>query len=136
MTTETNAPAAISPARAACEAFWATVGAGPSIQEPGEAWNWAISQCATGAWEAAAKAAVGAAGRERDETTPSWVLDALDDSKRRKLIESWQSVPGRGIVVIGADMEETELRSEHDAKLFLAGISSALTAFHAGEAAP
>lgn len=67
---------------------------------------------------------------------PSWVTESLDDAKGRKLIESWQSVPGRGIVVIGGDMAETELRSEHDAKLFLAGISSALTAFHDGEAAP
>ena len=65
---------------------------------------------------------------------PSWVRATLADRKARKLIESWQSVPGRGIVVIGADMAETELRSEHDAKLFLAGISSALTAFHDGEA--
>ncbi len=66
---------------------------------------------------------------------PSWVLDALDDDKRRKLILSWRLVPGRGIVVIGADMAETELTSEHDAKLFLAGISSAMTAFHDGQAA-
>ena len=65
---------------------------------------------------------------------PSWVLDALDDNKRRRLIESWQQVPGRGIVVIAADMEEVELKTEQDAKLFLAGISSALTAFHDGEA--
>lgn len=70
MTTETNAapgPVGISPGRAACETFWSAIDAGPSIQEPGAAWNWAISQKATGAWEAAAKAAASAAGRERDE---------------------------------------------------------------------
>ena len=66
---------------------------------------------------------------------PSWVLDALDDDKRRKFILSWQAVPGRGIVVIGRDMEETELLTERDADRFLAGISSAMTAFHDGQAA-
>jgi hypothetical protein len=66
---------------------------------------------------------------------PSLVLDALDDNKRRKLILSWRRVPGRGIVVIAADMEEVELKTEQDARLFLAGISSAMTAFHDGQAA-
>ena len=67
-TTETTreAPAGISPARAACEAFWAAMGTGPVGQEPDAAWNWAISQSATRAWEAAAKAAAGAVERERD----------------------------------------------------------------------
>lgn len=65
---------------------------------------------------------------------PSWVLDALDDNKRRRLILSWRRVPGRGIVVIAADMEEVELRTEHEARLFLAGLSSALTAFTDGKA--
>jgi len=64
----------------------------------------------------------------------TWVLDALDDDKRRNLILSWQIVPGRGVVVIGADMAETELRTEHAASLFLAGISSALTAMVSGKA--
>lgn len=64
MTTETNAPAGISRARAACEAFWATIGPEPGFQRPGEAWGWAVSQGVTGAWEAAAKAAAGAAGRD------------------------------------------------------------------------
>ena len=69
-----------------------------------------------------------------DPTHPSWVADALDDNKRRKLILSWQSVPGRGLVVVAADMEEVELKTEADARLFLAGISSAMTAFHDGKA--
>lgn len=67
---------------------------------------------------------------------PSWVLDALDDNTRRKLILSWRTVPGRGLVVVAADMEEVELKTEADAKLFLAGISSAMTAFHDGKATP
>ena len=33
-------------------------------------------------------------------------------------------------------MKETELLTEHDAKRFLAGISSAMTAFHDGQATP
>ena len=65
---------------------------------------------------------------------PSWVLDALGDNARRKLILSWQAVPGRGLVVVTADMEEVELRTEADAKLFLAGISSAMTMYHDGAA--
>lgn len=61
MSTETStAPGGISAARAACEAFWAVVEAGPAIQEPGAAWNWAKNQNTTGAWAAAAKAAVSA----------------------------------------------------------------------------
>jgi len=71
---------------------------------------------------------------EPEHRFPGWVLDALDDNVRRKLIESWRRVPGRGLVVIAADMEEVELKTEHDAVLFLAGVSSALTAFHDGEA--
>ena len=68
-TTETTAVtnAEPDPARAACEAFWAAVGAGPETQEPGAAWDWAFSQDTTRAWTAAAKAAAGAAERERDE---------------------------------------------------------------------
>ena len=73
---------------------------------------------------------------QQPEAPATWVLDALDDNKRRRLILSWQRVPGRGIVVIAADMAEVELRTEGDARLFLAGISSAMTAFHGGEAAP
>lgn len=65
---------------------------------------------------------------------PSWVLDALTDRARQKLVLSWQRTRDRGVVVVCADMEEVELRTERDAKLFLAGISSALTAFHDGEA--
>ena len=67
---------------------------------------------------------------------PTWVLDALDDDKRRHLILSWRLVAGRGIVVIAADMAEHELRSVREAGLFLGGVSSALTAFHDGEASP
>ena len=65
---------------------------------------------------------------------PSGVLDALDDNVRRHLILSWRRVPGRGIVVIAADMEEVELKTEGEARLFLAGLSSALTAFTDGKA--
>jgi hypothetical protein len=36
-TTETTAPTQTSPARAACEAFWAAVGAGPAGQDPAAA---------------------------------------------------------------------------------------------------
>ena len=46
------------------------------------------------------------------ETFPGWVLDVLDDNVRRKLIESWRPVPGRGLVVIGADMAERTLDAE------------------------
>ena len=68
-------------------------------------------------------------------TMPTWVLDTLDDNKRRRLILSWRHVPERGIVVITSNMGEVELKTEHDARLFLAGISSAMTAFHDGQAA-
>ncbi len=67
---------------------------------------------------------------------PTWVLDALEDNARRKLILSWRDVPGRGIVVVGGDMKETVLETERDADRFLAGLSSAACAFHDGEAAP
>ena len=56
-TTETNT----TPGRAACEAFWAAVAAGPDVQGPAAAWDWAFSQNTTRAWEAAAKVAAGAA---------------------------------------------------------------------------
>jgi len=46
-----------SPARAACEAFWAYMGTGPVGQSPSAAWDWARSQGAQGAWMAAARAA-------------------------------------------------------------------------------
>jgi len=71
---------------------------------------------------------------EPEARFPGWVIEALDDAARRKLIESYRRVPGRGIVVIGADMGEVELKTERDAVLFVAGVSSALTAFHDGEA--
>ena len=71
---------------------------------------------------------------EPEHRFPSWVLDALDDNARRRLILSYRPVPDRGLVVIGADMEEVELKTERDAVLFLAGVSSALTAFTDGEA--
>ena len=64
---ETGNDRAAALARAACEAFWAAVGAGPETQEPTAAWDWAFSQNTTRAWEAAAKAAAGPAERERDE---------------------------------------------------------------------
>ena len=68
-------------------------------------------------------------------TDETWLLDALDDNARRKLILSWRRDPERGVVVIAADMEEIELRTKREAVLFLAGISSAMTAFHDGQAA-
>lgn len=84
MTTETNttpAPGTVSPGRAACEAFWAGVGAGPSPQDPAAAWHWALSQKTTRAWEAAAKAAVAAAGRDpaeaRADAAEALVTEAL-----------------------------------------------------------
>jgi hypothetical protein len=49
---------------------------------------------------------------EPERRFPGWVLDALDDNTRRKLILSWRQVPGRGIVVIGADMAEHDLTRE------------------------
>lgn len=64
---ETGNDRAAAPARAACEAFWAAVGAGPEGQEPAAAWDWASSQNTTRAWAAAAMAAAGPAERERDE---------------------------------------------------------------------
>src|ERR1035441_9841277 len=66
-TNTTSGPGGVSPSRAACEAFWAAVGAGPDTQEPTAAWDWAFSQNTTRAWGAAAKAAAGAAELERDE---------------------------------------------------------------------
>ena len=73
-TTETDAtpgPGRISPGRAACEAFWAAVGAGPDTQDPTAAWDWAFAQNTTRAWDAAAEAAADArltaAKCERDE---------------------------------------------------------------------
>lgn len=62
---------AVSPARAACEAFWAAIGAGPDGQEPGAAWRWAQSQRAEGAWGAAAAAAIGA--ERRSSVTGEWL---------------------------------------------------------------
>jgi len=62
-----NAAPKPDPARAACEAFWAAVGAGPATQEPTAAWDWALSQNTTRAWAAAAKAAAEAAGLGRVE---------------------------------------------------------------------
>jgi hypothetical protein len=56
-----------SPARAACEAFWAAVSAGPDGQEPTAAWDWALHQNVTHAWEAAAEAAASTAGRSRED---------------------------------------------------------------------
>jgi hypothetical protein len=57
--------AAISPARAACEAFWGAVE--PGITDPDAAWRWARSQRAERGWEAAAKAVAAETARERDE---------------------------------------------------------------------
>ena len=87
-TTETKAasgPGKISPGRAACEAFWAAVGAGPDTQEPTAAWDWAFSQNTTRAWEAAAKAAAGAA---------SPVAAALDRAEATRSHEDTRGLPG------------------------------------------
>jgi hypothetical protein len=59
--------------------------------------------------------------------------DALDRYAREHLIESWREVPGRGIVVIGADMAETELETARDAEMYLAGLASAECAVHTGK---
>jgi hypothetical protein len=66
---ETGNDRAAALARAACEAFWAAIEPGPPIQEPGAAWNWAKNQKATGAWAAAAKAAVDANLTAADDGT-------------------------------------------------------------------
>ena len=60
-TTTAPGPGRTSPGRAACEAFWAAVGAGPDVQGPSAAWEWAFSQNTTSAWEVAAKVAASAA---------------------------------------------------------------------------
>lgn len=91
-TTETNValgPGGTSPGRAACEAFWAAVGAGPDSQEPTAAWDWAFSQNTTRAWEAAAKAAAGAAEQERDEARAK--LAKADELIRRleRITTAW-----------------------------------------------
>lgn len=47
-----------TPGRAACDAFWAAMGAGPDGEQPPDAaWNWAHEANARNAWEAAAQAA-------------------------------------------------------------------------------
>jgi hypothetical protein len=52
-----TSPSEITPARAACEAFWGTIRHLPGEdQGPGAAWRWAQSQNTEGAWEAAATA--------------------------------------------------------------------------------
>ena len=52
-----GAQEAATPGRAACDAFWAAVGAGPSGEQPPDAaWNWAHEANARHAWEAAAGA--------------------------------------------------------------------------------
>jgi histone H3/H4 len=58
---------------------------------------------------------------------------SLDGYAREHLVESWREVEGRGIVVIGADMAETELRTARDAEMYLAGLASAECAIHAGK---
>jgi hypothetical protein len=48
-----------TPGRAACDAFWAAIGAGPDGEQPPDAaWNWAHEANACAAWEAAAQAAI------------------------------------------------------------------------------
>ena len=91
-TTETNmalGPGTTSPGRAACEAFWAAVGAGSGTQEPAAAWDWAFSQKTTRAWESAAKAAACAAERERDEARAE--LARADELIRRleRITTAW-----------------------------------------------
>jgi hypothetical protein len=61
----------ISPAQAACEAFWAAVGAGPDGQPPDAAWQWAQTMNTQDAWDAAALAVLAQAfpglKHQRDE---------------------------------------------------------------------
>jgi hypothetical protein len=59
---------------------------------------------------------------------------SLDGYAREHLIESWREVEGRGLVVIGADERETELRTARDAAMYLAGLASAECAIHDGKA--
>jgi hypothetical protein len=54
-----------SPGQAACEAFWAYLGTGPTGQSPSAAWDWARSQGTQGAWIAASQAAAEATERSR-----------------------------------------------------------------------
>ena len=62
--------------------------------------------------------------------------DDLARYARKHLIESFREVPGRGLVVIGADMAETVLETGRDAEMFLAALASAECAVHDGEATP
>ena len=95
-TTETDAtpgPGRISPGRAACEAFWATVGAGPDTQDPTAAWDWAIAQNTTRAWDAAAEAAADArltaAECERDEARAELARAAALIRRLERITTAW-----------------------------------------------
>jgi hypothetical protein len=64
------------------------------------------------------------------EPIPPWVASVLDGYRQQGLIVSWRRVADRGIVVVAADMSRVELKTERDAILFRAGVSSAITTYH------
>ena len=68
-----------------------------------------------------------------DDDKP-WITRQLTQYQGQKLILSWREVPGRGLVVIGADMAEWTLASDREAEVYLGGLASAVQAYHAGEA--
>jgi hypothetical protein len=72
---------------------------------------------------------------ESTPPVPDSIRQSLDQYATGKLIESWRYVPGRGIVVIGADMAERVLSPER-AEAFVWGLDSAACAIRDGEAAP
>ena len=92
-TTETPGPGGISPGRAACEAFWAAVGAGPDTQDPTAAWDWAFAQNTTRAWDAAAEAAADArltaAKCERDEVLAELARAAELIRRLERITTAW-----------------------------------------------
>jgi hypothetical protein len=57
----------------------------------------------------------------------------LDRYRDEGLILSWEHVPGRGLVVVAADMEERAYTSPGDAGEFLGGLASAECAIRTGK---
>jgi hypothetical protein len=95
-----------TPGRAACEAFWAAVGAGPDTQDPAAAWDWAFSQDTTRAWEAAAEAAAGArltAAPDGTLTAAGRLADVLGQlaEARAGLAKSREGARMLGKIVVG-----------------------------------
>ena len=64
---------------------------------------------------------------------PADITAELAGYARKGLILSWRHVEGRGwAVVVGADMDETELKTPHEAWLFCGGLASAAAAIRDG----